>query len=67
MVLFIDSSEGHLRAAQDLLRSYEDFKGEIRSFTSGQDALNLLRRVKTSEEHEVLAATADLIFMTYSF
>ena len=49
LVLFIDSSEGLLGAAQDLLRSYEGFKGEIRSFTSGIDALNLLSRIKTAE------------------
>ena len=64
LALFIDSSEGHLGAAKDLLRSYDSFKGTIRSFTSGQDALNFLRVVKSSDGQDQDAA--NLIFMTYS-
>ena len=64
LVLFIDSSEGHLSTAQKLLTSYEDFKGVARSFTTGRDALNFLKTIKSSDGQT--SATADLIFMTFS-
>ena len=51
--------------AQELLGSYEDFKGVVRSFTTGRDVLNFLKTIKLSDRQEV-SATADLIFMTFS-
>ena len=69
MVVFIDCSEDNLRKSSELLSGFDGFRGTIRCFGTGPEALEFLSTVKPAYEslNVSTVAPADLIFMTYSF